>query len=295
MAFPVRTCALVGRFADPRIAESVATLLPHLARRGVTVLVSEHAELGAEFAGVTRVPESEIGARAELVIAVGGDGTLLYAARLAAPHAVPLIGVNRGRLGFLTDIMPQDMLPAVDLALAGKLQAEERPMLSAQLRSTGGEVSQAFALNDVVMQKHDTGRTLDFETRINGRFVNTHDGDGIIVASPTGSTAYALSCNGPIIEPDLPAMVIVPICAHTLSDRPIVVAANSVVEVTLLERPDTQANVSCDGMLLGKLSPGDLLSVTTAAERATLLHPAGHDYYRLLRSKLHWGRGSIER
>jgi NAD+ kinase len=295
MAFPVRTCALVGRFADPRIAESVATLLPHLARRGVTVLVSEHAELGTQVTGVTRVPESEIGARAELVIAVGGDGTLLYAARLAAPHAVPLIGVNRGRLGFLTDIMPQDMLPAVDLALEGKLQAEERPMLSAQLRSTGGEVSQAFALNDVVMQKHDTGRTLDFETHINGRFVNTHDGDGIIVASPTGSTAYALSCNGPIIEPDLPAMVIVPICAHTLSDRPIVVTANSVVEVALLERPDTQANVSCDGMLLGKLSPGDLLSVTTAAERATLLHPAGHDYYRLLRSKLHWGRGSIER
>jgi NAD+ kinase len=295
MAFPVRTCALVGRFSDPRIAESVATLLPHLASRGVEVLVSDKGGLGAEFRGVTRLPEDEIGSRAELVIAVGGDGTLLYAARLAAPHGVPLIGVNRGRLGFLTDVMPQDMLPSVDLALAGKLQADHRPLLSAQLQRTGGEVAQAFALNDVVMQKHDTGRTLDFETRINGNFVNTHDGDGIIVASPTGSTAYALSCSGPILEPHLPAMVIVPICAHTLSDRPIVVAAHSVVEVTLLERPDTQANVTCDGMVLGELAPGDRLSITTATEQATLLHPPEHDYYKLLRSKLHWGRGSFER
>jgi NAD+ kinase len=214
---------------------------------------------------------------------------------LVARQAVPLIGVNRGRLGFLTDVMPQDMLPSVDLALEGKLTAEQRPLLTAQLQRTGGDVSQAFALNDVVMQKHDTGRTLDFETRINGSFVNTHDGDGIIVASPTGSTAYALSCSGPIIEPHLPAMVIVPICAHTLSDRPIVVASTSVVEVTLLERPDTQANCSCDGAQLGELAPGDRLTVTTAPERATLLHPPGHDYYKLLRSKLNWGRGNFDR
>jgi NAD+ kinase len=295
MAFPVRTCALIGRFADPRVAESVATLLPHLASRGVQVLVSADSGLDAGSTGVVRVPEHEIGPRADLVIAVGGDGTLLYAARLVARHAVPLIGVNRGRLGFLTDVMPQDMLPSVDLALEGKLTAEQRPLLTAQLQRTGGDVSQAFALNDVVMQKHDTGRTLDFETRINGSFVNTHDGDGIIVASPTGSTAYALSCSGPIIEPHLPAMVIVPICAHTLSDRPIVVASTSVVEVTLLERPDTQANCSCDGAQLGELAPGDRLTVTTAPERATLLHPPGHDYYKLLRSKLNWGRGNFDR
>jgi NAD+ kinase len=295
MAFPVRTCALIGRFADPRVAESVAALLPHLASRGVQVLVSADSGLDAGPTDVVRVPEHEIGPRADLVIAVGGDGTLLYAARLVARHAVPLIGVNRGRLGFLTDVMPQDMLPSVDLALEGKLTAEQRPLLTAQLQRTGGDVSQAFALNDVVMQKHDTGRTLDFETRINGSFVNTHDGDGIIVASPTGSTAYALSCSGPIIEPHLPAMVIVPICAHTLSDRPIVVASTCVVEVTLLERPDTKANCSCDGAQLGELAPGDRLTITTAPERATLLHPPGHDYYKLLRSKLNWGRGNFDR
>ena len=296
MAFPVRTCALVGRFADPRIAESVGALLPHLASRGVQVLIGADAPLAAELAhGVVRLPEGQIGERADLVIAIGGDGTLLYAAHLVARHAVPLLGVNRGRLGFLTDVMPQDMLQSVDAALAGGLEQDQRPLLSAQLHRADGQVAQAFALNDVVMQKHETGRTLDFETRIDGRYVNTHDGDGVIVASPTGSTAYALSCGGPIIEPHLSALVIVPICAHTLSDRPIVVAATSVVEVLLLERPDTRANVTCDGMVLGALAAGERLEVTTAAERVTLLHPPGHDYYKLLRSKLHWGRGSFQR
>ena len=294
MVFPVRTCALVGRFADARVAESVSALLPHLRSRGVRVLVSEDAQLPAD-APVTRVPESVFGERADLLIAVGGDGTLLYGARLVARHDVPLLGVNRGRLGFLTDVMPQDMLSSVDAALAGQLEFDQRPLLTARLHRASGEVAQSFALNDVVMQKHDTGRTLDFETRIDGTHVNTHDGDGFIVASPTGSTAYALSCSGPIVEPHLSALVLVPICAHTLSHRPIVVAAACVIEVVLLERPDTQANVSCDGALLGELTTADRLEVTTAAERVTLLHPPGHDYYRLLRSKLRWGRGSFER
>jgi NAD+ kinase len=294
MAFPVRSCALVGRFADARVAETVHTLLPHLKSRGVQVLLSDAAP-GIDAAGVVRVPEAEIGERADLVIAVGGDGTLLYAARLVARHGVPLLGVNRGRLGFLTDVMPQDMLTSVDTALRGELQSDERPLLTAQLHAADGSIAQSLALNDVVMQKHDTGRTLDFETRIDQRFVNAHDGDGIIVASATGSTAYALSCGGPILEPHLEALVIAPICAHTLSDRPIVVSSRSVIEVVLLERPDVQANVSCDGMRLGALLPGDRLEVRGAPERVTLLHPAGHDYYKLLRSKLHWGRGSFER
>src|SRR6184192_3481729 len=282
MAFPVRCCALVGRFEDPRIAESVSALLPHLARRGVEVLVSEHNPPGVPGADVTRVADAELGARTDLLIAIGGDGTLLHAARLVAHHAVPLLGVNRGRLGFLTDVMPQNMLQWVDAALAGELEADRRH-------------AQAFALNDVVMQKHDTGRTLDFDTRVNGRYVNTHTGDGIIVASATGSTAYALSCGGPIIEPHLEALVIAPICAHTLSDRPIVVSARSVIEIALHERPDTRANVICDGAILGSLVPGDRLETRTAGEHVTLLHPPAHDYYKILRSKLHWGRGSVER
>ncbi|HEY2809195.1 MAG TPA: NAD(+)/NADH kinase [Steroidobacteraceae bacterium] len=284
----------MGRFADPRIAETVGALLPHLQRRGVTVFVAQDAQLPAGL-GASRVAEAEFGTRADLVIAVGGDGTLLHAARLVARFGVPLLGVNRGRIGFLTDILPQDMLHSVDAAIAGQLTPDERPLLSARLRSASGQVAAALALNDVVMQKHDTGRTLDFETRIDGGFVNTHGGDGIIIASATGSTAYALSCGGPIIEPHLPVMVLAPICPHTLSDRPIVVSSAAVIEVALLERTDTQAHVTCDGVVLGEFSPEDRLEVRTAAERVTLLHPAGHDYFKLLRSKLHWGRGDLER
>jgi NAD+ kinase len=295
MAFPVRCCALVGKFEDPRIAESVNALVPHLTRRGVQVLVGEHAPAGVPGAGVTRVTDAELGARAELLIAIGGDGTLLHAARLVARRSVPLLGVNRGRLGFLTDVMPQNMLQWVDAALVGELEADRRQLLTARLHKADGQIAEAFALNDVVMQKHDTGRTLDFDTRVNGHYVNTHTGDGIVVASATGSTAYALSCGGPIIEPHLEALVIAPICAHTLSDRPIVVSARSVIEIALHERPDTQANVTCDGVVLGALAPGDRLETRTAGEHVTLLHPPGHDYYKILRSKLHWGRGSVER
>ncbi len=294
MAFPVRTCALVGRFADPRIAETVGALLPHLHGRGVTVLVADDAALPLG-AAVTRTPEAQFGARADLVIAVGGDGTLLHAARLVARHGVPLLGVNRGRVGFLTDVLPQDMLPSVDAALTGELTVDERPLLSARLVNAKGAVAEALALNDVVMQKHDSGRTLDFETRVDGRFVNFHGGDGIIIASATGSTAYALSCGGPIIEPHLPVLVLAPICAHTLSNRPIVVSSASLIEVALQERSDTQAHVSCDGVVLGEFAPHDRLEVRTAKECVTLLHPPGHDYYKLLRSKLHWGRGALER
>ena len=296
MAFPVRRCALVGRLSDPRVAESVAALLPHLNARRVQVIVGEDAPLGQSSQSVLRVPERDIGAHADLVIAIGGDGTLLYAAGLVARHGVPLLGINRGRLGFLTDVMPQDMFASVDAAIQGRLQADERPLMAACLRSANGQpVAEALALNDVVLQKHATGRMLDFETKVDGDYVNTHAGDGIIVASATGSTAYALSCGGPIIEPHLDVLVMTPICPHTLSDRPIVVSARSLIEVELLERPDTHAQVACDGIVLGEIAPGDRLQVRSAPERITLLHPDGHDYYRLLRSKLHWGRGSFER
>jgi len=295
MRLPVRTCALVGRFTDSRVAESAHALLAHLAIRQVTVLVDDRAVLAAGNAALLPVPEEDLGRRADLMIAVGGDGTLLYAAGLVARHGVPLLGINRGRLGFLTDVMPQDMLGCVDAALEGRLEADERPLLAACLRQASGQQAEALALNDVVLQKLATGRMLDFETRVGGRYVNTHAGDGIVVASATGSTAYALSCGGPIIEPPLDALVMAPICPHTLSDRPIVVSARSLIEIALLERPDTRAQVTCDGTVLGEIAPGDRLEIKRAGERITLLHPAPYDYYRLLRSKLHWGRGDAER
>jgi len=295
MALPAQACALIGRFSDPRVAESALTLLPHLKKRGVRALLPKDDPLAAPADLVTRIPEEEIAERADLVIAIGGDGTLLYAARLVAHRGVPLIGINRGRLGFLTDVLPQDMLASVDAALEGRCERDERALLEARLIGANGKSTQALALNDVVVQKWETGRMLDFETWIDGAYVNSHGGDGLVVASSTGSTAYALSCGGPIVVPQLDALVVAPICPHTLSDRPIVVSSRSVIAVKLIDRPDTRAEVTCDGVPLGELLPGDRLEVHPTPRKITLLHPDKFEYYRLLRSKLHWGRGSFNK
>ncbi|MEO8063125.1 MAG: NAD(+)/NADH kinase [Pseudomonadota bacterium] len=244
---------------------------------------------------VTRVPEEEIADRADLVIAIGGDGTLLYAARLVAHRGVPLIGINRGRLGFLTDVLPQDMIGSVDAALEGRCERDDRALLEARIVGPRGIITSALALNDVVLQKWETGRMLDFETWIDGVYVNTHGGDGLVVASSTGSTAYALSCGGPIVAPHLDVLVVAPICPHTLSDRPIVVSSRSVISVKLIDRPDIRAQVTADGVSLGELLPGDRLEVHPTAQKITLLHPDKFEYYRLLRSKLHWGRGGFNK
>ncbi len=295
MALPAQACALIGRFSDPRVAESALTLLPHLKKRGVRALLPDAGPFECPPELAERLPEHEIANQADLVIAIGGDGTLLYAARLVAHRGVPLMGVNRGRLGFLTDVLPQDMFASVDAALEGRAERDERALLEARIVGANGVTARALALNDVVLQKWETGRMLDFETWIDGAYVNTHGGDGLVVASSTGSTAYALSCGGPIVAPHLDVLVVAPICPHTLSDRPIVVSGRSVVSVKLIDRPDTRAQITCDGVPLGELVPGDRLEVHPTAQKITLLHPNKFEYYRLLRSKLHWGRGGINK
>jgi NAD+ kinase len=293
MALPAQACALIGRFSDPRVAESALALLPHLRARGVRALLPADDPLDAPDGLVTRIPEDRIAEEADLVVAIGGDGTLLYAARLVAHRGVPLIGINRGRLGFLTDVLPQNMLASVDAALEGRCDRDERSLLEARLLRADGSAETALALNDVVLQKWDTGRMLDFETWIDGAYVNSHGGDGLVVASATGSTAYALSSGGPIVSPHLDVLVLAPICPHTLSDRPIVVSGRSVITIKLIDRPDTRAQVTCDGVSLGELLAGDRLEVHPTQRKITLLHPDKFEYYRLLRSKLHWGRGGF--
>jgi len=291
MSEAIHTCALLGRFDENTVRESAAALLPHLAQRGLVTLVQRTAAANALGDAAVPVDDAELVARAQLAVVIGGDGSLLYAARLVAGSGIPLLGINRGRLGFLTDVMPQDMFQSVDAVLEGRYERDHRPLLEARLSGPGRETRAQLALNDVVLAKWETGRILDFETRINGRFVNSHGADGLVVASGTGSTAYALSCGGPIVDPALDVLVVVPICPHTLADRPIVVSGRSTISVTLHERYDTRAQVTCDGAALGELQPGELLEIRPSEHRITLLHPPGYDYFRLLRSKLHWGRG----
>jgi NAD+ kinase len=282
---------LLGRVEHGRVRDAMTALAAHLERRGIAVM-AEPAVATALGAPVQPISDAELPKRAKLIVAIGGDGTLLRATRLIAGHDVPLLGVNRGRLGFLTDIGAADMLERVDEVLAGRYVAESRMMLRAELvRADGDAPKVGTALNDVVVQKFEVGRMIDFETWVDSRYLNTHRADGLIVATPTGSTAYALSCGGPILAPELDAIALVPVCPHTLSDRPLVIRAGRLVELKLQDRQDAKAQVTLDGVLLDDFLPGDRLSVTAAPLRVTLLHPPGHDFYHVLRSKLRWGGG----
>jgi NAD+ kinase len=289
-----KSIALVGNAKDLRVAECMRGLAGHFHARGQPALVDPRIELDFPANSIVPCPEEAFATRADLIVAIGGDGTLLYAARLVAGRSVPLLGVNRGRLGFLTDVSPNSMLEDIETVLEGRYTEDRRSLLAARLERRGAEPVSALALNDVVLNKLETGHTLDFETSINGRFVNSHSGDGLVIATATGSTAYALSCGGPIVEPDLDVWVLAPISPHTLSDRPIVVRAGSRIQLRLSDRPATRAQVTCDGTVIGELEYGDELCVDGAQAQITLLHPPGYDYYRLLRSKLHWGRGGHE-
>jgi NAD+ kinase len=281
--------AILGRHADPRVAEPMTALVEHLTKAGVEVLAGNELALDLP---VTRLEEAELSGAADLMIAIGGDGTMLYAGSLARDKGVPLLGINRGRLGFLADVTPDEMINSVDLILAGEYTMESRLLLDAKLQTSTGTTITATGFNDVVLQRHGTGRMVDFEATIAGQFVNVHSGDGLIIATPTGSTAYALSCGGPIIEPQLDALVVVPICPHTLTDRPIVIAADQVIQIRLLERAETQAEVAVDGHAIGAIRPDDTLTISPSANRIRLVHPPGYDFYEILRSKLLWGRDS---
>jgi NAD+ kinase len=277
MANPFQKIVILGRRSDPRVTEPMDLLTEHLTNTGLEL-----------------ISEDEI-ARADLVIAIGGDGTMLYASRAAREFGTPILGINRGRLGFLADVTPDQIITSVEHVLKGDYSTDSRLMLEARLLRGDGSEELAFALNDVVLTRRETGRMVDFETRVDGKYVNTHSGDGLIIATPTGSTAYALSCGGPIIEPQLDAIALVPICPHTLTDRPVVIAADQAVEVSLLQRDDTKAEITVDGFSMGSIKPDDKLQISAANMRVTLVHPPGYDFYEILRSKLFWGRDSRNR
>jgi len=267
-------------------------LASHLTKAGINVLASDTLDLDLP---VTRMAETDLCANADLVIAIGGDGTMLYASRLARESGTAILGINRGRLGFLADVTPDEMIASVDEVLRGNYTRDSRLLLEARLITQAGEENTAYALNDVVLKRRETGRMVDFVTRVDGDYVNTHSGDGLIVSTPTGSTAYSLSCGGPIISPQLDAVVVVPVCPHTLTDRPLVIPAGLAIEITLLERDETKASITVDGHAVDEIRPDDKLIVSAADKRITLVHPPGFNFYGILRSKLFWGRDNRRR
>ncbi|MEN7344145.1 MAG: NAD(+)/NADH kinase [Pseudomonadota bacterium] len=288
MADSIRSAALFGHPEDDRVQAQMASVARWFNEAGIRVLVAE----ASESVAAERIEESRLADEADLFVAIGGDGTMLYAARMAVGREIPLLGINLGKLGFLTDVSPDEMARSLAAVLNNEALIEERLLLEASVLREGQTVASALAMNDVVVARRETGRMIDFVTRVDGTFVNNHAGDGLIVATPTGSTAYALSCGGPIIQPGISAMVLVPVCPHTLSDRPIVLPDHSLVEVQRTERYETRSEISVDGQFLESLEDGDVLTIRASQQRLKLIHPPGYDYFELLRSKLNWGVSS---
>ncbi|MCA1926312.1 MAG: NAD kinase [Thiobacillus sp.] len=288
MQTPFHTVGLVGKYDNPGMHDSVCRLGEFLRGRGHAVMLASQT---AERLNIRDCPHRnlhDLATESDVVVVMGGDGTMLSIARELASAGAPLIGINQGRLGFLTDITVDDMYDAVAEILSGQYVAEERILLNGQIRRNGERVFESTAFNDVVVGKGGSGRLIDLEIAINSEFVYSQRADGLVVTSPTGTTAYALSAGGPIVHPTLEAVALVPICPHTLSARPIVVSSHSRIELTLTYADD--ARVHFDGQMHFDLMSGDHVWITRASRPVTLLHPHSYSYYDTLRQKLHWGK-----
>ena len=283
---PFTSVGLIGKYKSPEIAEPLLKLGDFLSRRGIKVVIDR---LTAAHIGASKYPVltlEEIGREADLAIVLGGDGTMLNIARTLAPFDVALVGVNQGRLGFLTDLSIDTMFESIGTILEGRYVTEERMLLEAEIFSGEKSVFKVLAFNDAVVSKGIKGSMIEFEVKIDGKFLYTLRSDGLIVATPTGSTAYALSSGGPIIHPSLSAMALVPVCPHTFSSRPIVIGSDSVIEVIVTSAADARAHFDSHSRF--DLREQDRIVVRRYGDTIRLLHPVGHDYYNMLRAKLHW-------
>src|SRR5689334_18198160 len=276
--------ALIGRHGGPAAAAPLAALAAFLIARGHTVVLEPNA--GGDIPGITTLTDEQLPNAIDLAIVLGGDGTMLSVARRLAPHAVPMIGVNLGRLGFLTDIPLAKMEPTIAAMLDGRYTEERRTLLAVTLLRANGTTTSAPALNEVVVNRGGLGSMIECAVEIDGRFVYAMRADGVIVATPTGSTAYALSTGGPIIAPEVPAFALVPIAPHALTHRPIAVPDRATIDVTVTRGRD--AAVHCDGQAHFELAEGERVRAQRAPHTALFLHPEYHDYFAMLREKLHW-------
>jgi len=288
-----QTIGILGKRGDPgRVGPTVRRLAQHLKARGRTVLYDfTSAELLGPPAG-QQTSSTVLGEQCDLAVVVGGDGTLLGAARTLAAHDVPLVGINLGRLGFLADVSPDQIESCLDRILDGAFAEEARCMLKAELSPptspAAADSMPMLALNDVVVHKWNTARMIELETYIDGTFVNAQRADGIIGGTPTGSTAYALSGGGPLLHPALDVIVLVSICPHTMSNRPLVVPGGSRIEIRVGDADRQHAQVTCDGQTDARPQPLASVLVERAAKPVRLLHPRNHDHYAILRAKLGW-------
>lgn len=280
------TIGIMGKPKHHEVGETIVTLFSFLQQEQYLVRVEETVAKDLSVPHEFQCDWKTLGEECDLIIVVGGDGSMLYASRLMAQYNKPLLGVNRGYLGFLTDIQPQQVTDKVSEILAGDYTEERRFLLEANI---DGDDRYSDALNDIVLYPGEISRMIEFEVYIDDSFVYSARGDGLIISTPTGSTAYSLSAGGPILSPSINAISLVPMFPHTLSSRPIAIDADSKVEIVFSKSNPHEARLSCDGQVRFPIQPGEKICVRKRKEDLWLLHPKDYDYFRLLRTKLGWG------
>jgi NAD+ kinase len=281
----MKNIAIFAKVHDPRCQDVALQLIAWLRGRGLVPLVEAHLARHIDFreAVISDIPD-----KTDLVVVLGGDGTLISVARLIGDREVPILGVNLGSLGFLTEITLDELCSSVDRYLSGDYRISERMMLHVAVVRNGLVIEEKRVLNDVVINKGALARIIDLETTINGNYLTTFKGDGMIVSTPTGSTGYSLSANGPILYPELECFAITPICPHTLTNRPIVVASDSLITIAL-KCINEDVFLTLDGQVGVELKCGDEIRIAKAEKRTRLIISSSRDYFEILRTKLKWG------
>lgn len=280
------TVAVIGKYMAAGIEQSLSDIVQFLKESGHAVVLEMDTARNVQLPGVATMTPAEIGRHADVAIVVGGDGTMLGIARQLAPYNVPLIGINQGRLGFMTDIPQEAMIGVLADMLSGKLESEQRSLLEGTVLREGQPIFHALAFNDVVVSRGSTSGMVELKVEVDGHFMYNQRSDGLIVATPTGSTAYALSAGGPLLHPSLSGISLVPIAPHALSNRPIVVPDGSNILIEIMAGRDVSVNF--DMQSLASLQHHDQIVVRRSAHAITFLHPQGWSYYDTLREKLHW-------
>jgi len=285
----MNSLAIICKKDRPEPEDILRDLVPWLKERGLDVLMAPKAAEALSLSsieGLTACPEEDMAKRADLAVVLGGDGTMLGAARLLAPAGVPILGVNLGDLGFITEVIAQEIFTVMESVLSGQCSVEERTMLTATILN-GGDGIECPALNDVLVTRGSTPRIISLEACVDDKFVNTFRADGIVVATPTGSTAYSLSADGPILYPTVNCLVMTPVCPHTLTNRPIVLPDNVEIRITL--KSSEEATVMHDGQVAGNIVAGQTVVIRTSPHKARLIMPPSRDHFGVLRGKLGWG------
>ena len=284
----IKKILFTGSLKDDYLSNLILDFSTAIDEHQLELYSYSHSNDQDHISNVKQINEDQISLM-DLIVSIGGDGTMLKSSKLASKHNVPITGINKGRLGFLTDINPDLVSFVLKEVIKGDYQTESRMLLDVKILNNDQEAFIGHAINDLVINKTKTGRMINVLTSIDGNYVNSNEGDGYIVSTPTGSTAYSLSCGGPIINPNSDSFLLVPIAPHTLTNRPMVISSNCDIKLEFADQDDDLIEISLDGEIISEISGSDCIMISKSTSTVEFIHPNQYDYYETLRSKLFWG------